>query len=68
MTTQFKLPLGLSSTDKINHWADRYTKNQIGAQKLVEKYLMGLKKTVRGTQNTRSTPRLSALSRILRSL
>ena len=47
MTTQFKLPLGLSSTDKINHWADRYTQNQTGAQKLVEKYLMDLKKTVR---------------------
>ena len=30
MTTQFKLPLGLSSIDKINHWADRYTKNQTG--------------------------------------
>lgn len=46
MTTQLKLPPGLSSTDKINHWADRYTKNQTGAQKTVEKYLMSLKDTV----------------------
>ena len=47
MTTQLKLPPGLSSTDKINHWADRYTKNQTGAQKAVEKYLMSLEDTVR---------------------
>lgn len=46
MTTQLKLPSGLSSTDKINHWADRYTKNQTGAQKAVEKYLMSLEDTV----------------------
>ena len=46
MATQLKLPLGLSSTDKINHWADRYTQDQTGAQKLVEQYLIGLKNTV----------------------
>lgn len=46
MTTQFKLPPGLSSTDRINHWADRYTKTQTGAQKAVEKYLMSLEDTV----------------------
>ena len=46
MATQLKLPPGLSSTDKINHWANRYTQDQTGAQKLVEQYLIGLKDTV----------------------
>ena len=54
MTTQFKLPLGLPSIDKINHWADRYNKNQTGVQKLIEKYLMGLKKTVRERKKPRT--------------
>ena len=55
MTTQLKLPPGLSSTDGINHWADRYTKTQTGAQKAVEKYLMSLEDTVQ-ERKTISTP------------
>ena len=61
MATQLKLPPGLSSTDKINHWANRYTQDQTGAQKLVEQYLIGPQRHRLGSQNTRNIPRLSAL-------
>ena len=47
--------LPFSTKKEINDWAKRYTDAQMGAQKLIEKYLMGLKKTVR-ERKTRRTP------------
>ena len=44
-----------STKQEIQGWAKRYTEDQTGAQKLVEKYLIGLKKTVR-ERKTRRTP------------
>ena len=44
-----------STKQEIQDWAERYTEDQTGAQKLVEKYLIGLKKTVR-ERKTRRTP------------
>ena len=56
MLSRYEMRLPFSTTKEIQDWADRYTKNQTGAQKLVEKYLMGLKKTVR-ERKTPEAPR-----------
>ena len=55
MTAEHKMQLPFSTTKEIQDWAKRYTKNQTGVRKLIEKYLMGLKKTVR-ERKTRRTP------------
>ena len=68
MPSRYEMRLPFSTTKEIRDWAKRYTKNQTGVRKLIEKYLMGLKKNRSGTQETQDTRRLSALSRILRSL
>ena len=46
MTSQFKLPEELRSTEGINHWAKCYTDEQTIVEQLVEQYLIGLKDTV----------------------
>ena len=56
MTAEYEMRLPFSTKKEINHWADRYNKNQTGAQRLVEKYLMGLKKTIR-ERKTPEAPR-----------
>ena len=54
MTAAYEMRLPFSTTKEIRDWARRYTKNQTGAQRLVEKYLMGLKKTVRERKSRRA--------------
>ena len=46
MTSQFKLPEELRSTEGINHWAKCYTDEQTIVEQFVEQYLIGLKDTV----------------------
>ena len=46
MTSQFKLPEELRSTEGINHWAKCYTNDQTRVKQFVEQYLIGLKDTV----------------------
>ena len=55
MTAAYEMRLPFSTTKEIQDWARRYTQNQTGVRKLIEKYLMGLKKTVR-ERKTRRTP------------
>lgn len=44
-----------STKKEINNWAKRYNDTQTGAERLVEKYLMGLKKTVRERKSRRAS-------------
>lgn len=46
--------LPFSTKKEINDWAKRYTSAQTDAQKLVEQYLMSLKKTVRDRRTQRN--------------
>lgn len=55
MVPRYEMRLPFSTKKEIHDWAKRYTDGQTGAQKLIEKYLMGLQKTVR-ERKTRSTP------------
>ena len=55
MPSRYEMRLPFSTTKEIQDWAKRYNKNQTGVQKLIEKYLIGLKKTVR-ERKTRRTP------------
>ena len=50
-----------STKEQINLWAKRYTDGQTGAQRVVEKYLMGLNKNRSGTQDTQDIQRLFTL-------
>ena len=54
MPSRYEMRLPFSTTKEIQDWADRYNKNQTGVQKLIEKYLMGLKKTVRELKKPRT--------------
>ena len=54
MTSKYEMRLPFSTTKEIQDWAKRYTKNQTGVRKLIEKYLMGLKKTVRERKKPRT--------------
>ena len=55
MVSRYEMRLPFSTKKEIHDWAKRYTDGQTGAQKLIEKYLMGLQKTVR-ERKTRRTP------------
>lgn len=46
MATQYEMRFPFSITKEIRNWANCYTKNQTGARKFIEQYLMGLKSTV----------------------
>ena len=54
MPSRYEMRLPFSTTKEIRDWAKRYTKNQTGVRKLIEKYLMGLKKTVRERKKPRT--------------
>ena len=54
MPSRYEMRLPFSTTKEIQDWADRYNKNQTSVQKLIEKYLMGLKKTVRELKKPRT--------------
>ena len=52
MTEKYRMHFPFSTKKEINDWAARYTKNQTGAQQLIEQYLMALK----GAIKRRRTP------------
>ena len=53
MTTQFELPPRLSSIDKINLWADRYTEDQSEKRQRQEKAVIDIKKKYGHVRQTR---------------
>lgn len=55
MINTFYYELPFSTKKEINDWAKRYTKNQTGVQRLVERYLIDLKDTVE-ERKTHETP------------
>ena len=55
MTSRYEMRSPFSTKEQINLWAKRYTDGQTGAQRVVEKYLMGLKKTVRERKTHRTS-------------
>ena len=56
MISPYYYELPFTTKKEINDWAKRYSENQTGAQKLVEEYLIGLKKTVKA-RKTPEAPR-----------
>ena len=56
MIDPYYYELPFATKKEINNWAKRYSENQTGAQKLVEEYLIGLKKTVKA-RKTPEAPR-----------
>ena len=56
MIDPYYYELPFTTKKEINDWAKRYSENQTGAQKLVEEYLIGLKKTVKA-RKTAEAPR-----------
>ena len=56
MIAEHEMRFPFSTKKEIDDWADRYTQNQTGAQRLVEEYLIGLKDTVKA-RKTPEAPR-----------